>query len=85
MKKILILLLALISFAEFAEAKYVKPYYRKDGTLVQGSMKTISNKSKFDNYSSQGMTNPYSGRKGYKKAFYPSSLKIKPIKPLRAM
>lgn len=83
MKKVLLILFAIIAFAEFAEAKYIKPYYRKDGTLVQGSMRRISNKSKVDNYSSQGMINPYSGKKGYKKAFYPSSKKIKPIKILK--
>lgn len=83
MRKVLLILLAIITFIEFAEAKYIKPYYRKDGTLVQGSMKTGSNKSKVDNYSSQGMINPYYGRKGYKKAFYPSSKKIKPIKILK--
>lgn len=82
MKKILTLLLALATFAELAEAKYIKPYYRKDGTLVQGSLRTTPNKSKFDNYSAKGMINPYSGQKGYKKAFYPSS-KIKAVKPFK--
>lgn len=82
MKKILALLLALTTFSEFAEAKYVKPYYRKNGTLVQGSLRTIPNKSKIDNYSAKGIINPYSGQKGYKKAFYPSS-KIKAVKPLK--
>ncbi len=77
MKKISIFFLALIAFIEFAEAKYVKPYYRKDGTLVQGSMKTISNKSKLDNYSSQGMINPYSNQKGYKNPYKPQRYKRK--------
>lgn len=66
MKKILASLLAgLVLFAGVAEAKYQKGYYRKNGTYVSGHYKTRSNHTRYDNYSTRGNRNPYTGKKGY--------------------
>jgi hypothetical protein len=43
----------------------VNGYIRKDGTYVQPYMRSSPNAYKFDNYSSQGNTNPYTGQRGY--------------------
>lgn len=45
--------------------QYVRPYVRSDGTLVNGYMRTEPNSTRFDNYSAQGNTNPYTGQPGY--------------------
>ena len=60
------LLLSLFSFAITAEAGtrvrgYVKP---STGSYVAPHYKTSQNKSKFDNYSSKGNYNPYTGKSG---------------------
>lgn len=43
-----------------------KGYTKKDGTHVAPSHATNPNKSKRDNYSSKGNTNPYTGKQGTK-------------------
>lgn len=48
-------------------AKYTKGYYKKSGKYVQGYNRSSPNKSKLDNYSTQGNVNPYTGKKGKKK------------------
>lgn len=70
MKKIIITILFLGSFSFFVpvEAKTVrvKSYYKpSSGTYVSPSYRTSPNKYKFDNYSTKGNYNPYSGKKGY--------------------
>lgn len=70
MKKIIIaiLFLGLFSFFVPVEAKTVrvKSYYKpSSGTYVSPSYRTSPNKYKFDNYSTKGNYNPYSGKKGY--------------------
>jgi hypothetical protein len=59
--------LVLFSFllSEFAFAQtYVKPYVRRDGTYVEGHMRSNPNAQRFDNYNSQGNTNPFTGQRG---------------------
>jgi hypothetical protein len=66
MKKIfalcLLLLMALSSIC-YADT-YVNGYYRNDGTYVQGYHRSDANGTTSDNYSHQGNTNPYTGKKG---------------------
>ena len=52
-----------IALTAFADT-YVNGYYKKDGTYVQGYFKTSPNSTTTDNYSSQGNTNPYTGKGG---------------------
>ena len=47
-----------------AQTSNVKPYVRKDGTFVQGHQRSSPNNTALDNYSSQGNSNPYTGRSG---------------------
>lgn len=45
----------------------VKGYSRSNGTYVKPYYRTYSNNYKWDNYSSRGNYNPYTGKKGYVK------------------
>lgn len=74
MKKIAVLsvlgflLLGLFGFTNNSEAlTRVKGYTKKSGTYVMPHYKSTSNKVKYDNYSSKGNYNPFTGKKGYKK------------------
>ena len=58
---LLLVATATISFAD----TYVGGYYRKDGTYVKPYWRSDKNDSKFDNWSSKGNINPYTGKKGY--------------------
>ena len=65
---VLMLFVGLLSFSASAEAKTVrvKGYYKPStGSYVSPSYRTSPNKYKFDNYSTKGNYNPYSGKKGY--------------------
>jgi hypothetical protein len=63
MKKITFLLMALVTVSAGAQT-YVSPYLKKDGTYVEGHYKSQPNSTKTDNYSSQGNSNPYTGKQG---------------------
>lgn len=45
---------------------YVQPYTRSNGTYVPGHYQTNPNSSTYDNWSTKGNTNPYTGEKGSK-------------------
>ncbi|MBI4035731.1 hypothetical protein HY383_02190 [Candidatus Daviesbacteria bacterium] len=70
MKKLLIsLLLGVFVFSILIPtgveaASRVKGYTKKNGTYVAPHYKTPPNKSKFDNFSTKGNINPYTGKKG---------------------
>lgn len=56
-----------LSFSISAEARTtrVREYYKPStGKYVAPHYKTTPNRSKFDNYSTKGNYNPYSGKKG---------------------
>ena len=67
MKYILLFLLA-FSFNVLADV-YVQGYYRDNGTYVAPHYRSSPNSSQFDNWSSQGNQNPYTGQKGYKNPY----------------
>lgn len=52
--------------AGLAQAKDASGYIKRDGTYVQPHQKTAPNKSRDDNYSTKGNTNPFTGAKGSK-------------------
>ena len=64
MKWIAAIALTLLSAAASADT-YVRPYVRSDGTYVQGHYRSSPNTYRYDNYSSQGNVNPYTGQAGY--------------------
>lgn len=45
-------------------ASRVRGYTKKNGTYVQPHYKSSPDKSKFNNYSTKGNYNPYTGKKG---------------------
>ena len=48
---------------------YVKGHYRSNGTYVDPYYRTSPNNSTYDNWSSYGNTNPYTGQKGYNRSW----------------
>lgn len=56
-------------------ADYVHGYTRSNGTYVEPHYKTSPNNSTFDNYSTKGNVNPYTGAAGTVDPYYraPSS------------
>jgi len=59
------LTLALATFAVSAfAADYVRPHVRKDGTFVQGHYRSSPDSSRYNNYSTKGNYNPYTGQRG---------------------
>jgi len=85
MKKILFLFstfatfLFLISFAPQVEAESrIRGYYKRStGIYVMPYYRTSPNKSKFDNYSTKGNFNPYTGKKGTVNPFKIKSFQLK--------
>lgn len=74
MKKLIIssvLVLSLFGFmalnvSQADASTRVGGYTTKRGTYVQPYYRSNSNSVKYDNYSSKGNYNPYTGKKGYK-------------------
>lgn len=46
---------------------YIDSYTRKDGTVVNGYYRSLSDKDKLNNWSTKGNINPFTGKKGYEK------------------
>ena len=66
MKKIIVITLLFISTPVLADT-YVNGYTKHDGTYVQPHYRSESNDYRYDNYSSHGNTNPYTGQQGYQR------------------
>ena len=70
MKKIFLMAILFVGFLSFsasveARTVSVKGYYKPStGRYVAPSYRTSPNNYKFDNYSTKGNYNPYSGKKG---------------------
>lgn len=54
------------SISGTTETTTVNGYYRNNGTYVQGHQRTNPNSTNWDNYSTRGNTNPYTGDTGYR-------------------
>lgn len=63
MKKVIFAAFLVASSSAMAD-HYVNGYYRSNGTYVQPHMQSDPNQYRYDNYSSQGNTNPYTGQQG---------------------
>lgn len=69
MKK-LIAAFGVILIATTAHAgQYVNGYTRSDGTYVQGHFRSSPNSYRYDNYSTRGNTNPYTGERGTRRTY----------------
>lgn len=63
--KIALVIVGLLLAAEaFAGTTYVNPYVKRDGTFVQGHYRTTQDSSVYNNWSTRGNTNPYTGEDG---------------------
>lgn len=56
--------LLLSGSAAMAGDTYVHGYYRNDGTYVQGYHRTSPDSTPYNNYSTQGNYNPWTGKPG---------------------
>lgn len=66
MKKLIALSIVLFAaFGSFAQT-YVNGYTRSNGTFVEPHYRSSPNNTKFDNYSTLGNVNPYTGSIGTK-------------------
>lgn len=65
MKKTLLVLAIALSGQAIAD-NYVQGYTRRDGTYVQPHYQTQADRNPYNNYSSQGNSNPYTGQQGYR-------------------
>ncbi len=74
LKKILLgAFVAVACFAATSDADaqtYVRGYYRSNGTYVQPHYRSYRDNNFYNNWSTRGNTNPYTGSYGYKR--YPS-------------
>lgn len=61
---ILLAALALLVSGTASADQWVNGYTKKDGTYVQGHYRSSPNQYRYDNYSSQGNVNPYTGESG---------------------
>lgn len=56
---------ALLALSVSASAdQFVNGYIKKDGTYVAPYVRSTPNNSQYDNYSTQGNVNPYTGQRG---------------------
>ena len=64
MKAIFILAIATLVSAPVIADQYVKGHTRSDGTYVAPHYRSTPNNVQYDNYSTKGNTNPYTGQRG---------------------
>ncbi len=65
MKILFLSFIALFIIFEASASNHVSGYTRRDGTYVAPHYRSDANSSRFDNYSTRGNTNPYTGERGY--------------------
>ena len=65
---------ATLASTAFADNR-VGGYTTKRGTYVEPHYKSSANKSTFDNYSTKGNFNPYTGKQGTKDPFKPPRIR----------
>ena len=63
-ESIILLCLLAASGAVIAKDVYVEGHYRKDGTYVEPHHRSSPNSNPYDNYSTKGNENPYTGQQG---------------------
>lgn len=65
--KLIAALLLVVSPSIVLADEYVNGHIRSDGTYVQPHYRSSPNGNLYDNYSSQGNTNPYTGQSGHQR------------------
>lgn len=74
---IVFFLLVSFTFSIYAKTVRVRGGTTKYGTYRQPHFRTSPNRTKFDNWSTRGNINPYTGRKGSADPFKPKLPKLK--------
>lgn len=69
MKKLLVALIVASVSSLAAADNYVRPYVKNDGTFVEGHYKSAPDRNPYNNYSTQGNSNPYTGQQGSRDAY----------------
>lgn len=70
MKKAIFFIAGCAIFAGAMAQTYVKPHVRKDGTYVEGHVRSAPNNTQLDNYGTRGNVNPYTGQQGTQQPNY---------------
>ena len=65
------IIITLFTSSAFADS-YVNGYTKRDGTYVQGYTRSSPDSTNWNNYSTQGNVNPYTGYEGTKARDYSS-------------
>jgi hypothetical protein len=68
MKKLIAIILVLFTITPLLRAHgahYVKGYYTRNGTYVPGHYETNANGNFYDNWSTRGNYNPWTGKQGW--------------------
>ena len=66
----LIATLLLVSSLGASADQWVNGYTRQNGTYVNPYVRSNPNSTTFDNYSTRGNSNPYTGQRGYRSPSY---------------
>lgn len=64
-------LAAMAGSAAAQSTQYVPGYLRADGTYVPGYFRTVPDNNPYNNYSTRGNVNPYTGQPGYRQPYPP--------------
>jgi hypothetical protein len=67
-----------VSMAQFGDPVYVNGYYRRDGTYVRPHYRTRPDGNFWNNWSSYGNINPYTGAVGYRLPSYDYTIRRLP-------
>lgn len=68
-KNIFLIIFLLLSTTILSADTYVDGYSRSDGTYVEGHYRSSPNDTVYDNYSTDGNVNPYTGKEGTKEVY----------------
>lgn len=72
-KAIMAVILAALSVSAAAD-EYVNGYVRSDGTYVQPHYRSSQDSNRYNNYSTQGNVNPYTGQRGAENPYQPPAI-----------
>jgi opacity protein-like surface antigen len=81
MKRYALFLAGLLASSAFAADVYHQGYMRSDGTYVQPHYQTAPDSNPYNNYSTQGNVNPYTGQAGTVNPYQQQY--IQPVQPIQ--
>ncbi len=86
--KLLLAALALILSTSVLADTHVKGYYKQNGTYVEPHYRSSPNSTTYDNFSTKGNVNPYTGQEGTRNPepnnqYRAPSLQLPDLEPLK--